>query len=110
MPLFSSVKHRLTDSITIERPTTSGFDQSTTWATVATVDGYLWTLSGDESIDFGGDNVRSTHRAILPQTDVQAADRLLRDSVVYFVRYVDEKSLGGESWLQIDLEYIGAAA
>lgn len=110
MPLFSSIKHRLIDSITIERPTTSGFDQSTTWSEVATVDGYLWTLSGDESIDYGGDNVRSTHRVITAVTDITEADRVESGGKRYLVRYVDTKALSGDTWLQVDLEYIGAAA
>jgi len=108
--VLSAVRHRLTDTITIERPTTSGFDQSTTWTIVNTVDGYLYSTGGDESIDYGGDNIRSTHRLIGPVTDVTESDRIERAGKRYLVRYVDEKSLGGESWLQIDLEYIGAAA
>jgi head-tail adaptor len=107
--MLSDVAEFLSDSISIERATVSGFDQTTTWSVIAIVEGYLWALSGGESIDYGGDNVRSTHRAVMSVTDVTEADRLTLDGKVYQIRYVDTKSLDGESWLQIDAEYIGAA-
>jgi SPP1 family predicted phage head-tail adaptor len=102
----------------IERPTVSGFSQATTWAEVATVKAYIFVQSGNESIDYGGDNVRSTHRVLVaatgPQgvaTDVTEADRITIDGKRYLVRFVDRKSLNGSgAWLQIDVEYIGAAA
>ena len=109
--MFSDVRSWLTDTVLIERATVaSGFDQATTWTALATVDGYLRSLSGNESIDYGGDNVRSTHRLITEDTDITEADRVTVDGKTYQVRYVDRKDFDGEVWLQIDVEYIGAAA
>lgn len=108
---FANVRKYLTFPVLIERPTVgTGFSQETTWAALATVDGYLWALSGGESIDYGGDNVRSTHRLIVAPADIAEADRVTIASKTYLVRYVDTKQLYGESWLQIDLEYVGATA
>jgi len=108
--VLSDVQEFLTDVATIERPTVaSGFGQTTTWATLATVNGYLRTLSGAESIDYGGDNVRSTHRFVCGIVDVAEKDRIVIDSKTYMIRYVDVKTLYGSSWLQIDCEYVGAA-
>ena len=109
--MFASIREWLTDTVLIERPTVSaGFGQDTTWTTVDTVDGYIRMLSAGESIDYGGDNVRSTHRLVTDVTDISEADRVTIAGSVYLVRYVDTKRLGPDDWLQIDLEYIGAAA
>jgi hypothetical protein len=74
------------------------------------VDGYIWALSGNEAIDYGGDNVRSTHRLVTAVTTLTEADRVTADGKTYLVRYVDTKALDGSTWLQVDLEYVGAAA
>ena len=109
--MFASIVSWFIYSIIIERLTVGpGFDQSTTWTELATVDGYIWSLSGNESIDYGGDNVRSTHRAIMAVTDITEADRITVDDKTYLVRYVDKKALEGDEWLQVDVEYIGAAS
>jgi SPP1 family predicted phage head-tail adaptor len=108
--MLSNVHHWLTQSVLIERPTVSSeFAQTTTWATVATVMGNLRLQGANESIDYGGDNVRSTHRLVTAVTDITESDRITVDGRVYQVRYVDRKYLCGESWMQIDVEYIGAA-
>lgn len=93
----------------IERASVSGFDQTTTWSELSTVPAYIWASSGDESIDYGGENVRAAHRMVCAVTDITAADRVVEDGSVYMVRFVDTKKIHGESWLQIDLEYVGAA-
>lgn len=108
--MLSDVRSFLVDSIDIERATVSGFDQATTWSLLATVPGYIRALSGTESIDYGGDNVRSTHRLVCEVTDITESDRVVSDSNTYLVRFVDRKALDGSEWLQVDLEYVGAAA
>jgi SPP1 family predicted phage head-tail adaptor len=108
--MLSDVQRWFAQSVLIERPTvSSGFAQTTTWGTVATVMGYVRLQGANESIDYGGDNVRSTHRLVTAVTDITEADRITVDGKVYQVRYVDTKELDGESWMQIDVEYIGAA-
>ena len=108
--MFADISPWLTQDILIERPTVGGgFSQETTWATVDTVKGYIRSTGGSESIDYGGDNVRATQRLVTAVTDIKESDRVTHGDNTYLVRYVDTKSLDGESWLQIDLEYVGAA-
>jgi head-tail adaptor len=110
--MLSDVREWLQDSTTVERVTVADdFAQTETWTDVATgVECYIRELDGNEAIEYGQTNVRSTHTLYCDvSVDIQEGDRVVEGTKTYEVRWVDPKTALGDGWLQVSLEYIEAA-
>ena len=110
--MLSEVRDFLVDTSTVERVTVANdFGQTETWADVATdVECYIRNADGNESIEYGQTNVRSTHVMYCDvDVDIQEGDRVVDGTKTYEVRWVDPKTALGDGWLQVALEYVEAA-
>ena len=108
--MISDVREWLDRVVTVERVTIADdFAQTETWVSVGDVTCYIRTDSGDEEQDYGQTGVRSTHTMYCEfDADITNEDRVIDGTDVYMVRYVDPKTVLGDPWLQVALEYVGA--